>query len=140
MVSFDLSRALARFIIPVITIAVIAYVFRLFGFGWRIFRPSHKSRRTIGGESAFDTQLDVIREGDFSGYVERMREEITRKAGDEPEFTRLRREYLQLVSQGSNRRDERVSSEIDRVVVGMIEIYTKVTGKEGISPPVRRIW
>lgn len=140
MVSLDLTRALARFIIPVVVIAVIAYMFRLFGFGWRIFKPSSRRRGDAGSENTFESQLEIIKEGDFSVYVERMRQAIMRRAGEDPEFSSLRREYLQLVSQGSNRRDERVSREIDRVVVAMIDIYTRVTGNDGLSITSGRMW
>lgn len=133
MVSVDWPQALARFIIPVLIIVVIAYIFRLFGFGWRIFKPARRNLQDEGDDGSFERQIRSIREGDFSAYVERMRQEIMRKAGEDPEFIRLRREYLQLVGQGSNRRDEKISREIDRVVVGMIDIYTRVTGREGMS-------
>lgn len=140
MVTLDLAQALSRFIVPVLMIFVIAYIFRLFGFGWRIFKPAPRRSGKESTEDAFRRQLDLIRNGDFAVYVERMREEIARRVGDDPEFSRLRKEFLRLVSTGSNRRDEKVSREIDRVVVEMVDMYTRLTGKEGISFTSGRSW
>lgn len=134
--AIDLPLALVRFILPVATVALIAYLFRLFGFGWRIYRPREddwgRGRGDIGN------QLEQLRRGDYFDYVDFMGTEIERSSGNLPEFRSLRRRYLELARNSSHLTDAKASHEMDSTISRMVSLYKDATGKEGITLSGRR--
>lgn len=127
-----MPSALLRFIVPLLVTALAAYIFRLFGFGWRIYRPAGNSEgRGKGGGLAW--QVSMIREGRYLPYIDAMGDEIIRASGDIDEFRRLRAEFATLVRAGDSPFSQDHSAKVNELVARIIDIYRESTGREGLS-------
>lgn len=134
----DLPLALVRFIVPVIAIGIAAYIFRLFAFGWRIYRPVPREKGR--GRNDFTRQVNMVREGRYLPYIDAMGAAIRRDAGDVASFDRLRAEFLELGRESSQRNLSARDAEIDEVVGQIIQLYGDATGSDGLSLSDRWGW
>lgn len=121
-----------RFIIPVAVILAAAYVFRLFGFGWKIYKPASASAGASGNATGFQRELDMIRGGQYLPYVALMADRVKESGGDLPAFERLRSEFSAVVGEtGTAEASKR--EDIDRIIGQMVSMYVESTGDEGLS-------
>ena len=133
----DLASSLSRFILPVAAIVAAAYLFRLFGFGWKIYRPSNTSGGINEKVGAYQRELDMIKGGHYLPYVEAMGEMVKESGGDVSAFERLRSEFTAIAGEtGQGEASTRV--DIDRIIEQMALIYKESTGDEGLSLSRRR--
>ncbi len=128
----DLASAFSRFIIPVAAIAAAAYLFRLFGFGWKIYRPSKASGGTNGNVGSYQRELDMIREGQYLPYVAAMGEMVKESGGDVSAFERLRSEFS-AIARETGQGEASTRGNMDRIIEQMARIYRESTGDEGLS-------
>ena len=133
----DMPSALVRFIIPLLLTGLAAYVFRLFGFGWRIYRPAANSRDRWKGDGVA-LQVSMIRERLYLPFIDAIGEEILHASGDIDEFRRLRSELVARERSNDSTIPRDQSAEVNELVAGIIDIYRESTGKEGLTPPVFR--
>ncbi len=128
----EVSSSLVRFIIPLLIVAAAAYFFRLFSFGWRIYRPSAK--QDDGGVQVigYQKELEMVREGQYMPYVDAMGEAVRNSGGDMALFARLRSELTELNIEKGDSSASGMRT-IDSVVGEMVSLYRESTGREGIS-------
>lgn len=120
----DIASALLRFIIPVAAIIAVAYIFRLFGYGWRIYKPSLRRPASADGSGEIEAGISMIKSGYYLPLVDSIGRELSGTPSAE-DFSRLRKELVELSRDGSYRFDRSAMVSVDRVISEMIQLVKR---------------
>lgn len=129
----DIVSSLVRFIVPLLLLGAVFYIFRLFGFGWRIYKPAMSKRGPVQEQDSLMREIGMIRAERYLPYVDAIGRALEGHYVAESEFRRLRREFVALSGEGIRPNDKAAASDMDYVVAQIVRLYMEETGREGLS-------